>query len=145
MSKYTFSMKKILDWRADKEEEAQRVLVETQKKQQQQEAYLQRLIDENIQMKQKTLLEGRIDTMRQHDLYKKVLDEKIVQQKLVVEKAVKETERAKQALLEAHKEKKMMEKLEEKEREQYILNEKKEEQKQLDEMSTVTFGRALFQ
>lgn len=145
MSKYTFSMKKILDWRSDKEEEARRKVTDAEQKQQQQEAILQQLISENIKLKQKSLLTGRIDAMRQQDLYKKLLDDKIVQQKLVVEQAANETERAKQALLEAHKEKKMMEKLDEKERAQYIANEKYEEQKQLDEISTINFGRVMYQ
>lgn len=144
MGKYSFSMKKILDWRTDEEEAARIQWAEAQKREQQEERMLQQLIQENIQLKEKAALSGRIDAMRQQDLYKKVLEEKIVQQKLVVERAAKETAEANEALKEAHKKKKMMEKLEEKEREQFLENEKKEEQKQLDELATVNFGRALF-
>lgn len=142
---YKFSLQNVLDWRGDKEDEAKLDLIQAKERQHQEEMYLKKLIHENIQLKEKAALERKVDAMRQQDLYKEVLDQKIIQQKLIVEQAEDLTVRMEQALLKAHQDKRVMEKLKEKEREQYIEKVNLEEQKTLDEFATITYGREAFQ
>lgn len=142
---YKFSLQNVLDWRNDQEDEAKLKLVQLKGILKKEEYYLQQLINENVQLKEKATLVRKVDVMRQQDLYKEVLDEKIIQQKLVVEQAVNEIKKAEEALLNAHKDKKMMEKLKEKEYEKHREDLQSEEQKQIDEFSTITFGREAFQ
>lgn len=142
---YRFSLQNVLDWRNDQEYEAQLKLVNLKNELQQQKAYLQQLINENIRLKEKAALVRKVDVMRQQDLYKEVLDGKIIQQKLIVEQIENEVNKAEVALLNAHKDKKVMEKLKEKEYEKHRETVQAEEQSQLDEFSTITYGREAFQ
>lgn len=142
---YKFSLQNVLDWRGDKEDEAKLDLIQAKERQHQEEKYLKSLIHENIQIKEKATMERKVQVMRQQDLYKEVLDQKIIKQKLIVEQAEDLTVRMEQALLKAHQDKRVMEKLKEKEREQYIEKINLEEQKTLDEFATITYGREAFQ
>ena len=144
MAKYQFSMEKVLDWRSDTEEEKKKKLVQVQQSKQQQETILRRLINENIKIKNDSLSTDRIDVLRQQNLYKDMIDEKIIHQKNVVSKAEKEVEVARIELMEAHKDRKVMEKLKEKEYIFTMEQEKHEEQKQLDEMATLCFGNSYY-
>lgn len=144
MAKYQFSMEKVLDWRSDTEEEKKKKLVQVQQSKQQQETILRRLINENIKIKNDSLSTDRIDVLRQQNLYKDMIDEKIIHQKNVVNKAEKEVEVARTELMEAHKDRKVMEKLKEKEYIFTMEQEKHEEQKQLDEMATLSFGKSFY-
>lgn len=142
MGNYKFSMEKILDWRSDTEEEKKKKLAEIQREQLQQEDLLHDLIQENIKIKNESLSTTRIDILRRQNLYKVMLDERIVQQKNLLDKTEKALEAARIELMEAHKDKKVMEKLKEKEYSFVMEQEKSEEQKQLDEMATFSYGRA---
>ncbi|MGB7460373.1 MAG: flagellar export protein FliJ [Carnobacterium jeotgali] len=144
MAKYQFSMEKVLDWRSDTEEEKKKNLVQVQQSKQQQETILRRLINENIKIKNDSLSTNRIDVLRRQNLYKDMIDEKIIHQKNIVSKAEKEVEMARIELMEAHKDRKVMEKLKEKEYTFTMEQEKQEEQKQLDEMATLSFGKSFY-
>lgn len=137
-------MEKVLDWRSDTEEEKKKNLGQVQQHKDQQETILQRLISENIKIKNDSLSTNRIDVLRRQHLYKNMIDEKIIHQKNLITKAEKAVEVARVELMEAHKDRKVMEKLKEKE---YIFSmeqEKHEEQKQLDEMATLSFGKTYY-
>lgn len=144
MGKFRFSMEKVLDWRSDTEEAKKKELGDAQREKFQQEALLQELIQENIKIKNESLTTTRIDILRRQNMYKVMLDERIIQQKNQVETAEKSLETARIALMEAHKEKKVMEKLKEKEYTFVMEQEKSEEQKQLDEMATLSYGRSFY-
>jgi flagellar FliJ protein len=144
VAKYTFSMEKVLDWRSDTEEEKKKNLAQVQQNKLQQETILQRLIGENIKIKNDSLTTSRIDVLRRQNLYKDMIDEKIIHQKNVVNKAEKNVEVARIALIEAHKDRKVMEKLREKEYTFTMEQEKQDEQKQLDEMAALSFGKSFY-
>lgn len=144
MANYTFSMEKVLDWRSDTEEEKKKQLGQVQQNKQQQETLLQRLISENIKIKNDSLTTLRIDVLRRQNLYKDMIDEKIIHQKNIVHKAEKDVEVARVELMEAHKDRKVMEKLKEKEYTFTMEQAKQEEQKQLDEMATLSFGKSFY-
>lgn len=144
MANYTFSMEKVLDWRSDTEEEKKKQLGQVQQNKQQQETLLQRLISENIKIKNDSLTTMRIDVLRRQNLYKDMIDEKIIHQKNIVHKAEKEVEAARVELMEAHKDRKVMEKLKEKEFTFTMEQAKQEEQKQLDEMAALSFGKVFY-
>lgn len=145
MGGFKFSLQSVLDWRTDKEDETKRKLAQIKQEQDIQERHLQQLIHENIRLKEKAALTRKIHAMRQDDLYKKVLDEKIVQQRLVVDQAAQKTKEVEAALLKAYQDRKVMEKLKENEQNQYIEEINYREQQQLDEFATITFGRESFQ
>lgn len=145
MNGYKFSLQNVLDWRREQEDEMKLKYIQTENEQQQQERYLQQLINENIHLKEKVAATKEINIMRQQDLYKEVLDEKIIQQRLVVDRAKQATKEAEEMLLNAYKDKKVMEKLKEKESEQYFEDLKHQEQQVLDEFATITFGREAYQ
>ncbi len=137
-------MEKVLDWRSDTEEEKKKNLAQVQQNKLQQETILQRLIGENIKIKNDSLTTSRIDVLRRQNLYKDMIDEKIIHQKNVVNKAEKNVEVARIALMEAHKDRKVMEKLREKEYTFTMEQEKQDEQKQLDEMAALSFGKSFY-
>ncbi|MBT2731865.1 flagellar export protein FliJ [Carnobacterium sp. ISL-102] len=137
-------MEKVLDWRSDTEEEKKKQLGQVQQNKQQQETLLQRLISENIKIKNDSLTTMRIDVLRRQNLYKNMIDEKIIHQKNIVHKAEKEVEVARVELMEAHKDRKVMEKLKEKEYTFTMEQAKQEEQKQLDEMAALSFGKSFY-
>src|SRR5690625_3189804 len=116
---YRFSLQNVLDWRNDQEDEAKLKLVELKNELKQEEIYIEQLINENVRLKEKAEMVRKVDVMRQQDLYKEVLDGKIIQQKLIVEQTANEVKKAEAALLDAYKDKKVMEKLKEKEYEKH--------------------------
>lgn len=144
MSKYKFSLQTVLDWRVDQEEEAKMKLVQAQEQLNKEKKQLDYLIAENIRLKEKSLVTKDIHKMRNNDLYKRVLDDKIIKQKLVVEQVAANVKKAEQLLIKAHQNKKVMEKLEDKEYQRHLELEKQEDQKQIDEFSTISFGRSIY-
>lgn len=138
---YKFSLQNVLEWREGQEDEAKLNLIQAKNTLEQEQNYLQNLIHENIRLKEKSMLNKRVDVMRQDDLYRKVLNEKIIQQKLIVEQSEHDVTLAERKLLKAYQDKKVMEKLREKEEVAYYEEIEANEQKNLDEFATMTFGR----
>ena len=141
---YKFSLQNVLEWREGQEDEAKLNLIQAKNTLEQEQNYLQKLIHENIRLKETSMLNKRVDVMRQDDLYRKVLNEKIIQQKLIVEQSEHDVTLAERKLLKAYQDKKVMEKLREKEEEAYYAEIEANEQKILDEFATMTFGREAY-
>lgn len=141
---YKFSLQNVLEWRKDQEDEAKLELIQAKNTLENENRYLTKLINENIRLKEKAALNKRVDVMRQDDLYRKVLNDKIIQQKLIVEQSEHDVKRAEKELLKAHQDKKVMEKLKEKEEAEYYEEIESIEQKNLDEFATMTFGREAY-
>ena len=95
---YKFSLQNVLEWREGQEDEAKLNLIQAKNTLEQEQNYLQKLIRENIHLKETSMLNKRVDVMRQDDLYRKVLNEKIIQQKLIVEQMEHDVKRAEAAL-----------------------------------------------
>jgi flagellar FliJ protein len=141
MNSYQFSMDKILDWRSDQEDEARNKVSIMNDQLNKEKLILDNLLKESRKIKKESLFSSGVDSYRRHDMYKELLGEKITQQKRRVEQAEQALNEAKEQLVAAHKNKKVMEKLDEKERTRFTQLQKKEEQKQLDEISTLQYGR----
>lgn len=141
---YKFSLQNVLEWREGQEDEAKLKLIQAKNTLEQEQNYLQKLIHENIRLKEKSMLNKRVDVMRQDDLYRKVLNEKIIQQKLIVEQSEHDVTLAERKLLKAYQDKKVMEKLREKEEVAYYEEIEANEQKNLDEFATMTFDREAY-
>lgn len=137
-------MEKVLDWRSDTEETKKKEFGDAEREKFRQDSLLQDMVQENIKIKNESLTTTRIDILRRQNMYKVMLDERIVQQKNQVDISKKLVETARLELMEAHKEKKVMEKLKEKEFLLVTSLEKSEEQKQLDEMATLSYGRSFY-
>lgn len=141
---YKFSLQNVLEWREGQEDEAKLNLIQAKNTLEQEQNYLQKLIHENIRLKEKSMLNKRVDVMRQDDLYREVLNEKIIQQKLIVEQSEHDVTLAERKLLKAYQDKKVMEKLREKEEVAYYEEIEANEQKNLDEFATMTFDREAY-
>ncbi|GEL66210.1 flagellar export protein FliJ [Marinilactibacillus psychrotolerans] len=141
MQPYHFSMEKILDWREDLEEVAKKEVKDCENLLIMEKQKLESLLKESRKLKSDNLFKSNIDSVKRHSLYKDMLDENIIQQKLAIKNVEMQLNIAQEKLLKANKNKRIMEKLEEKERYGHKEAEKKEEQKQLDEISTLQFGR----
>ncbi|WP_220727610.1 flagellar export protein FliJ [Marinilactibacillus psychrotolerans] len=134
-------MEKILDWREDLEEVAKKEVKDCENLLIMEKQKLESLLKESRKLKSDNLFKSNIDSVKRHSLYKDMLDENIIQQKLAIKNVEMQLNIAQEKLLKANKNKRIMEKLEEKERYGHKEAEKKEEQKQLDEISTLQFGR----
>lgn len=141
---YKFSLQNVLEWRKDQEDEAKIELIQAKNTLETEKHYLTKLITENIRLKEKAALNSRVDVMRQDDLYRKVLNDKIIHQKLIVEQMEHDVNRAEAELLKAHQDKKVMEKLKEKNQQEYYDEIESIEQKNLDEFATMTFARQAY-
>lgn len=144
MGNYKFSLQNVLNWRSDEEDAAKMKAKKLKDKLIQEENRLSQLISENIHLKEKLVGTRKIDQLRQQDLYKALLADKIIKQKLKVEQAENKVKLAEDSLLKAYQDKKVMEKLDEKELERHTDLINKEEQKQIDEFSTISFGRDMY-
>lgn len=142
MGQYRFSMEKILDWRLDQEEEAKSRLAGVQEKWLQQNSVIEDLIRESIRVKHAGLKAAQVHDLKNQALYKEMISEKIIQQKNRLAQIENEVQEAQTALTEVHKNKKAMEKLKEKEYFITVEQEKKAEQNELDEIATLSYGRA---
>ncbi|GAB2491204.1 hypothetical protein GCM10008929_14160 [Alkalibacterium psychrotolerans] len=141
MQEYRFSMEKVLDWRSDQEDTAQRLVKDREERVRQEEDKLNRIISESRRLKNENLFHKSVDHLKRQNLYKDLLDDKIIKQRLALQTAEQELVMARSQLKEAHKDKKVMQKLEEKEHSRFNDALKKKEQSQLDEIATLSFGR----
>ncbi|MCC5890182.1 MAG: flagellar export protein FliJ [Alkalibacterium sp.] len=141
MQEYRFSMEKVLDWRSDQEDAAQRFVKEKEDRVSQEEDKLNRIISESRRLKNENLFHKSVDHLKRQNLYKDLLDDKIIKQRLALQTAEQELITARNQLKEAHKDKKVMQKLQEKEHTRFKDTLKKKEQSQLDEIATLSFGR----
>ncbi|WP_208558990.1 flagellar export protein FliJ [Marinilactibacillus kalidii] len=141
MQAYQFSMGKILDWREDLEEAAQQEVKAVEMKLSKEQQFLETLLKDSRKVKSDNLFKSDINAVRRHSLYKDLLDDKIIQQKNNIHGVENELKITKEKLQLANRNKRMMMKLEEKERFVHSEALKKEEQKQLDEISTLQYGR----
>lgn len=144
MSNYKFSLQSVLNWRDDEEEAAKMKVKRLKDELIAEDARLRQLINENIRLKENLVLTRELNQLRQQDLYKTLLDERIIKQKLQVDQAENKVKLAEQDLLRAYQDKKIMEKLNEKEKDRHDELVKTEEQKQIDEFSTISFGRDMY-
>lgn len=141
---FKFSLDNVLEWREDQEEAAKLNVSLVENELLKEKNKLQSLVNENIRLKEKSIFTVNVHHMRQEDLYKALLEEQIIQQKLVVERVEADLAEEKEKLLAAHKDRRIMEKLEERELESYKEEIDSAEQKQLDEVGTINFGRTAY-
>lgn len=141
---FKFSLDNVLEWREDQEEAAKLNVSLVENELLKEKNKLQSLVNENIRLKEKSIFTVNVHHMRQEDLYKALLEEQIIQQKLVVERVEADLAEEKEKLLVAHKDRRIMEKLEERELESYKEEIDSAEQKQLDEFGTINFGRTAY-
>lgn len=143
MQGYRFSMEKVLDWRSDQEDAAKRLVKDKEDKVRIEEDKLNRIRTESRRLRNENLFYKNVDELKRQNLYKDLLDDKIIKQRLALQTAEQELLMARNKLKEAHKDKKVMEKLEEKEYLRFNDTMKKKEQAQLDEIATLNFGRSM--
>lgn len=131
MQPYHFSMEKILDWREDLEEVAKKEVKDCENLLIMEKQKLESLLKESRKLKSDNLFKSNIDSVKRHSLYKDMLDENIIQQKLVIKNVEMQLNIAQEKLLKANKNKRIMEKLEEKERYGHKEAEKKKNRNNL--------------
>lgn len=139
MSKYNFSMEKILDLRANKEKDVVVKFATIQN-----ELHQQRLILSNLEGELNSLNNGKsgkmdINQMKYKNLYKQNLENQIHIQNEIIEETSFQLEDMRLDLVAAQKDRKIMEKLREKDFSLFTENQKSMEQKQLDEIAIQKF------
>jgi flagellar FliJ protein len=136
---YKFSMEKILGWREDIEKSKMEKFARAQNELNQEKLILSNLLKEYENLKAKASKYKTVNELKQYQLYKYVLEERIEMQEQLIEQKTKELEEKRLDLIKAQKDRKIMEKLKEKDYENYKEEEKLNEQKFLDEMSVMKY------
>jgi flagellar FliJ protein len=139
---YTFAMEKILELREIKEKNVMEEFALSQNELLHQELILTRLNNQYESAKEKGLEVMDIYELRQHDLYKHSLEDRIEKQEELIKLQNDELEKIRLDLVDAQKERKIMENLKEKDFDTYKENVKSLEQKELDEMAILRFNKA---
>lgn len=140
---YKFSMEKVLGWREDLEKASMEKFARTQNELNQEKLTLSNLYKEYEILKEKSIKSKSANEIKQYQLYKSDLEEKIEFQTQVVEEKTKELEERRLELVDTQKDRKIMENLKEKDYTNYQEKVKLEEQKFLDEMSVLKYKKAV--
>jgi flagellar FliJ protein len=141
MKAYTFSMEKVLEWREGIEKNVMEKFAVFQNELNQEKLTLANLIKEYNMVKEKSLDCKKINELRQLQLYKADLEDRIEIQHQIIERKTKELEEVRQELITAQKDRKIMEKLKEKDYLNFQESLKAEEQKFIDEMAVLKFKK----
>lgn len=135
MSKYNFSMEKILDLRVNKEKDVMSKFATLQNELQQQKLVHSKLENQMDTLNKEGYNSLDVNQLRFNNLYKQNLENQIDVQKQRIEETSNELEDMRLDLISAQKDRKIMEKLKEKDFTLYKNNLKAMEQKELDEMA----------
>ena len=142
MKAYNFSMERVLEWRENLEKNSMERFTVTQNELIHEKTILSALTKEYEITKVKGLSYKNINELRQLQLYKQTLEDKIDYQNQVIYKKNKELEEIRLELIAAQKDRKIMEKLKERDFTKYQHEMLAFEQKELDEMAVLKFKRA---
>jgi len=142
MKAYNFSMERVLEWRENLEKNSMERFTVTQNELIHEKTILSALTKEYEITKVKGLSYKNINELRQLQLYKQTLEDKIDYQNQVIYKKNKELEEIRLELIAAQKDRKIMEKLKERDYTKYQHEMLAFEQKELDEMAVLKFKRA---
>ncbi|WFA07897.1 flagellar export protein FliJ [Tissierella sp. Yu-01] len=141
MKAYSFSMEKVLEWRESLEKSSMEKFAVSQNELNQEKMILNNLTKEYEVVKEKTLRCKSISELRQLQLYKSDLEDRIENQHEIIERKTKELEDIRQELVSAQKDRKIMEKLKERDYSNYLEKVNSDEQKFLDEMAVLKFKK----
>ena len=141
MKAYSFSMEKVLEWRESLEKSSMEKFAVSQNELNQAKMILTNLTREYDVAKEKALRCKRINELRQLQLYKADLEDRIENQHEIIERKTKELEDIRQELVAAQKDRKIMEKLKERDYSNYLEKVNADEQKFLDEMAVLKFKK----
>ena len=135
---YTFSM----ELRENVEKNAMEEFALSQNELLHQKLILSNLNKQYESAKEKDLAKMDIHELRQQDLYKRSLEDRIEKQEEIIFHKTEELEKIRLDLVNAQKERKIMENLKEKDFDIYMENIKAVEQKELDEIAILRFSES---
>lgn len=141
MSKYNFSMEKILDLRINKEKDVMTKFATLQNELHQQKLVLSDLENELDCLNKEGYKSVDVNQLKFNNLYKQNLENQINVQNERIEGTSIELEEMRLELISAQKDRKIMEKLKEKDFTLYTNNLKAIEQKELDEIAIQKYKR----
>lgn len=141
MKAYSFSMEKVLEWRESIEKNSMEKFAVSQNELNQEKMILANLTKEYEIVKEKSLRCKNINELRQLQLYKSDLEDKIENQHEIIEIKTQELEQRRLELVSAQKDRKIMEKLKERDYSNYLEQVNADEQKFLDEMAVLKFKK----
>ena len=142
MKAYNFSMERVLEWRENLEKNSMERFTVIQNELIHEKNILLSLTKEYEVIKEKGLSYKNINELRQLQLYKQTLEDRIDYQNQVIHKKNEELEEMRLELIAAQKDRKIMEKLKERDYTKYQHEMLAFEQKELDEMAVLKFKRA---
>lgn len=135
-------MEKILELRESREKNVMEEFALSQSELLHQKLILSNLNKQYDNAKEKSLASMDIYRLRQQDLYKRSLEDRIDKQEEIILHKTEELEKIRLDLVNAQKERKIMENLKEKDFGIYKENIKVLEQKELDEIAILRFGKS---
>lgn len=138
---YNFSMEKVLEWRENKEKTSMEKFAIQLNELLQEKTTLANLMKEYEMIKEKSLCYKNINELRQTQLYKQTIEDKMEYQNQIIEEKSNLLEELRLELIVAQKDRKVMEKLKEKDYSDYQDELKASEQKDLDEVAVLKYKK----
>jgi len=143
MKAYNFSMERVLEWRESIEKTSMEKFALLQNELLHEKSILASLTNEYQTLKEKGLSYKNINELRQMQLYKQTLEDKIDYQNQIVNNKSSKLEEIRLELISAQKDRKVMEKLKERDFSNYQDDLRASEQKDLDEMAVLKYNKVV--
>lgn len=144
--RFNFNLQKVLDYRAELEEQAQLALAKSRKKYQDQIARVQNLEEEMARAREEIAKKENVtrDRIWLWNKYIEGLDADLKLARQTLRELAREVNSRRQKLLERSKDKKVIEKLKINQKIKFKYEQEKAEQKEFDEMSVVRYKLETF-
>lgn len=139
MKLYNFSMERVLEWRENQEKSSMEEFALLQNELNYEKSILLDLIKEYETSKDKNHRNINVNEIRQLQLYRQVLEDRIDCQNRAIVKKTNELETVRLELVDAQKDRRVMEKLKERDFSKYKDDIRYAEQREIDEIAVLRF------
>lgn len=139
MKLYNFSMERVLEWRENQEKSSMEEFALLQNELNYEKSILLDLIKEYETSKDKNHRNINVNELRQLQLYRQVLEDRIDCQNRAIVKKTNELETVRLELVDAQKDRRVMEKLKERDFSKYKDDIRYAEQREIDEIAVLRF------
>ena len=139
MKLYNFSMERVLEWRENKEKSSMEQFALLQNELHYERSILTDLINEYETSKDKNKKNINVNELRQLQLYRQALEDRIDYQNIAIVKKINELEAVRLELVDAQMDRRVMEKLKERDISKYKDDIRDAEQREIDEIAVLRF------
>ena len=139
MKLYNFSMERVLEWRENKEKSSMEQFALLQNELHYERSILTDLMNEYETSKDKNKKNINVNELRQLQLYRQALEDRIDYQNIAIVKKINELEAVRLELVDAQMDRRVMEKLKERDISKYKDDIRDAEQREIDEIAVLRF------